>query len=100
MINAGNSCFREVFEVGYAVRGYKFHTVMFPDNFLVVYFSSLLVMLSISTLQRPSLDPRPFHGGIYGGHSGSRTDFSLSTLVFSVIVIQPVFNTHISFIHH
>ena len=73
---------------------------MFPNNFLIVYFSSLLVMLSVSTLQSLSLDPRLFHGGIYGGRSGSRTDFSLSTLVFPVIVILQIFDTHISFIHH
>jgi hypothetical protein len=34
---------------------------MFPNNFQIIYFSSLLVMLSISTLQRPSFDPRPIH---------------------------------------
>jgi hypothetical protein len=53
-----------------------------------------------STVQRPSLDPRPVHGGIYGGHSGSRTDFALSMLVFPVIVIQPTFDTYISFFNH
>jgi hypothetical protein len=38
--------------------------------------------------------------GIFGGWSGSGTGFIPSTAVSSVIIIQPAFHIHVSFLYH
>lgn len=64
------------------------------------FLQSILCACSEAVLlQRPGFDSRPVHVGFMVNKIGTGTGLSPSALVFAIILIQPLLNTHLSLIY-